>query len=357
MGQANKSHANRHPKEPQHQISTTPQQPLVVPPPEPPVEVASGRPKVSLSDYSIVSRLDGGGSDSTFFFKVKSKASGAYYRMKVVTIESALRDEESFRTELHFAHALTDSPPSILHPHALFKDPHFLYTLTPPYNCTLADLLRRVHTLTEEVAQFYTAQLLLAYAYLHARGIIYSNGRPEDILITREGYLRLAGFRTAQECRESTVYCGVPEYMAPEVLRGEPYTCAADMYGLGVLAYEMLMGRTPFEVEDLEELARKALEEPPALPDPPFHWILGEFVRGLLGKSASGRPDARAARRDPWFEGLEWGSLEAGTMPPPLVLLPTEPTCSPDTFTDDEALWKEHRQPPPRDPFQDWSYQ
>jgi len=94
---------------------------------------------------------------------------------------------------------------------------------------------------------FYSACLVDVFEHLHGRHIVYRDLKPENVLIDRTGYLKLADFGFAKRIMDkSFTLCGTPEYLAPEVVLGTGHNKAVDYWGLGILIYEMLVGISPF---------------------------------------------------------------------------------------------------------------
>lgn len=103
--------------------------------------------------------------------------------------------------------------------------------------------------LEEEEAKFYSAQLILAIEYLHNLDILYRDLKPENILLDRKGNIKLIDFGLAKQLNSSLSaksFCGSPPYLAPEVVNNQPATKKTDIYGIGVVLYEMLVGRPPY---------------------------------------------------------------------------------------------------------------
>jgi len=100
--------------------------------------------------------------------------------------------------------------------------------------------------------RLYVAELALTLEYLHGLGIVFRDLKPDNVLLDAGGHVTLATSdsrrtsRTPDPRRTSREMCGTPAYMTPEVVRGDAYGRAVDWWALGVLAFEMAAGTTPF---------------------------------------------------------------------------------------------------------------
>ncbi|PIO61332.1 kinase domain protein, partial [Teladorsagia circumcincta] len=112
--------------------------------------------------------------------------------------------------------------------------------------------MQRQRKLPEDHARFYSCEIILALHFLHSRGIIYRDLKLDNVLIDAEGHVKLTDYGM---CKENigpgdvtSTFCGTPNYIAPEILRGEDYGFSVDWWALGVLMYEMMAGRSPFDI-------------------------------------------------------------------------------------------------------------
>lgn len=111
--------------------------------------------------------------------------------------------------------------------------------------------------------------------FLHFKRMIHADLKPSNILVTRssEGQPKIKftdfGLAESDKPKESAWWRGTLGYLAPEIIRGEKYSHQADLYSLGVLVYEIVFGKRPFEEESLSELARSHLEKEVVMPDQP----------------------------------------------------------------------------------------
>jgi tetratricopeptide (TPR) repeat protein len=109
-------------------------------------------------------------------------------------------------------------------------------------------------------------QMLQALAYLHRRGIIHRDLKPANVLVTN-GQVKVLDFGLAAVAERADVGAtsGTLAYMAPEVLAGEPAGIAADMYAVGIIAYELFVGRHPFDIQNVAKLLEDIVHTPPDL--------------------------------------------------------------------------------------------
>ena len=151
-------------------------------------------------------------------------------------------------------------------------------------------------------------QVLQALAYLHRRGIVHRDLKPGNVLVA-DGQARVLDFGLSAAREQARGSAGTAAYMAPEVLRGSPGTEAADLYAVGVLAYELLAGRHPFGTSTSTPLIQAVLSAPldlSALPPPAG---LAQVVGRLMARD----PDARYASADDCLAALS----QAMGQPPP----------------------------------------
>lgn len=101
-------------------------------------------------------------------------------------------------------------------------------------------------SISEDEARFYVAVVSLALGYIHSKDVIYRDLKPENLVLMADGYPSLVDFGFAKymagESRTFTV-CGTMPYMAPEVRSKDGHGTPVDVWGLGVLTYELLMGK------------------------------------------------------------------------------------------------------------------
>lgn len=100
----------------------------------------------------------------------------------------------------------------------------------------------------EPTAAGYVRALADALIYLHKRDVIHRDIKPENLLLGHDGELKIADFGWSVHSPQSmrTTICGTMDYLPPEMINGQKHDASVDLWSLGVLCYEMLVGRAPF---------------------------------------------------------------------------------------------------------------
>lgn len=117
-----------------------------------------------------------------------------------------------------------------------------------------------VREIFDEVeAKFFIAEVVLAIEHVHSLGVIYRDLKPENILIDERGHVKLADFGLAKEGMNGSrakakSFCGSPAYLPPEMLGESGVGKPADIYQMGAVLYEMLVGMPPHYTDNIKKL-------------------------------------------------------------------------------------------------------
>jgi polo-like kinase 1 len=167
---------------------------------------------------------------------------------------------------------------SLIHPHIVkfehcFEDSENVYILLELCtNQSLSELLRRRKRLTEIEAKCYLNQLISALKYLHSNKIIHRDIKLGNIFLNEKLELKLGDFGLASKLefegeRKRTI-CGTPNYIAPEILEGNNgHSYEVDVWSFGVLAYTLMVGKAPFETNDIKETYKRIKMNAYGFPD------------------------------------------------------------------------------------------
>ena len=200
-------------------------------------------------------------------------------RVAVKLLADNLAVDESFRArflrEAQLAARL--SHPNIVHVYDLGRDPSGRPFIVMEYidGCSLAELLARQGPLALERVLEIGRDTCAGLAYAHAQGLVHRDLKPHNLLLGRDGRVKIADFGIARSLDGGDItlagsVLGTIGYVAPEQARGETVTSAADMYGLGVTLHQLAAGRMPTPgapvdlVEPLRTAVARCIDEQPA---------------------------------------------------------------------------------------------
>jgi beta-lactam-binding protein with PASTA domain/predicted Ser/Thr protein kinase len=155
----------------------------------------------------------------------------------------------------------------------------------------------------------FTRQILNAARFAHRKGIIHRDLKPQNVLIDDEGRARVADFGIARGGENSDITAtgsvmGTAQYLSPEQAQGKPTTPSSDIYSIGVILYEALTGRVPFEGDSAVAVALKQVSETPRRPsaiNPSIPPALDAVVMRALAKD----PEARFKDADAFLKALD----------------------------------------------------
>jgi len=177
-------------------------------------------------------------------------------------------------------------------------------------------------------------QTLSALDHAHRQGIVHRDVKPENIMITRDGIVKVTDFGLARayadaQITEAGMVTGTVQYLAPEQLQGEPADPRTDLYALGIVGFELLTGRLPFTAETPMGIAYKHIHErvpAPSSRNPAVPKGLDGWVASMTEKQRELRPDSAAeARRDLEAEARSLPEAKnVGTLVPEVSVLPVQ---------------------------------
>ncbi|MFH4974398.1 hypothetical protein AB6A40_001107 [Gnathostoma spinigerum] len=295
-------------------------------------------PAVSLDDFNLLTVI-GRGSYAKVI-QAEYKKTNTIYAIKIIKKQMFNDDEDIdwVQTEKSVFETASNYP-FLVGLHSCFQtDSRLFFVIEFVPGGDLMFHMQRQRKLPEDHARFYSAEVILALHFLHSRGIIYRDLKLDNVLIDADGHIKLTDYGM---CKENigpgdvtSTFCGTPNYIAPEILRGEDYGFSVDWWALGVLMYEMMAGRSPFDLVGMAGDADQNSE------DYLFQIILEKQIRiprslsvkaatilkGFLNKEPSKRlgckEDIDEALEDMkmhtfFRNSIDWELLENRQVPPP----------------------------------------
>ncbi|CBY11270.1 unnamed protein product [Oikopleura dioica] len=261
------------------------------------------------------------------------------YAMKVIKKELVCDEEDIdwVQTEKHVFETASNHP-FLVGLHSCFQSPSRLFFVIEYINGgDLMFHMQKQRKLPEEHARFYSAEISLALHFLHERGIIYRDLKLDNVLLDSEGHIRLTDYGMCKEgisrpTDVATTFCGTPNYIAPEILRCEDYRFSVDWWALGVLMYEMMAGRSPFDTgpvtnqegdQNTEEILFQVILERVIRIPRSLSVRAGKVLKGFLNKDPNDRLGCIGENgfqdiiNHEFFRSIDWQLLESKQISPP----------------------------------------
>jgi hypothetical protein len=175
-------------------------------------------------------------------------------------------------------------------------------------------------------------QIADALDYAHRRGVVHKDIKPANILLTRIGQIKVSDFGFASMASmaspEGNLWVGTPRYMSPEQIKGDKVDHKSDVFSFGVVVYEMLTGRHPFESDTVVSTIYKVVNEQ-ALPAHQVVTTIGEDVGAALQRALEKSPEARFASARELVEALRASAKRSAELTPTVPLAATGPVGAP----------------------------
>ena len=220
--------------------------------------------------YQVIEELGRGGMGKVL--KVFDSRIKEVVALKLLNPDIAAHEEtiERFRNELKFARKIVHKNVGRMYDINEEKGIHYILMEYVPGE-DLKSFIRRSRQLTVGTAIAIAKQVCEGLAEAHRLGVVHRDLKPQNIMIDKEGDVRIMDFGIARSLEEkgaseAGMIIGTPEYMSPEQAEGEEADQRSDIYSLGVIIYEMVTGKVPFEGKAAFEIIMKQKTEAPPNP-------------------------------------------------------------------------------------------
>ncbi len=323
---------------------------------------------MSIKSFESISIIGRGAFGEVHLVRMKG-TDQPYAMKKLKKIKMIEKDQVSHvraeRNALVDAETMYKDNPWVTRLYYSFQDSQFLYLIMEfvPGGDLMTHLIR-LDTFPEEMTRFYIAETILAIESIHKLNYIHRDIKPDNLLLDKEGHLKLSDFGLCtglQTSRVSNLYqklekesqllnesdreslnmsrsqrtgtwrgkrreyafstVGTPDYIAPEVFLKEGYGETCDWWSVGVIMFEMLIGYPPFSSETAQETYRKIINWRHTLKFPedcPISKEARSLIESLCcdAKDRLGKNGADEIKQHSFFRGFDWPSLH--NMNPPL---------------------------------------
>uniref|UniRef100_A0A1I8NYG9 Protein kinase C n=1 Tax=Stomoxys calcitrans TaxID=35570 RepID=A0A1I8NYG9_STOCA len=291
----------------------------------PPATIIPRFKNYSVDDFHFLAVLGKGSFGKVLLAELRDTT--YYYAVKCLKKDVVLEDDDVDSTLIERkVLALGTKHPYLCHLFCTFQtESHLFFVMEYLNGGDLMFHIQESGRFTEERARFYGAEIISGLKFLHKKGIIYRDLKLDNVLLDYEGHVRIADFGMCklQIYLDKTAdsFCGTPDYMAPEIIKGESYNQNVDWWSFGVLLYEMLIGQSPFSGCDEDELFWSICNEIPWFPV----YITEEatsILKGLLEKDHDKRignqySPAGDVVEHVFFRPIDWNLLEKRLIEPP----------------------------------------
>lgn len=220
--------------------------------------------------YQIIEELGRGGMGKVY--KVLDTEIKERVALKLLNPEIAADQQtiERFRNELKFARTISHRNVCRMHDLGREEGTYFITMEYVPGE-DLKRLIRKVGQFSPGKAVFIAKQICEGLAEAHRHGVVHRDLKPHNIMVDEEGNVRIMDFGIARTTKAkgitgSGVMIGTPEYMSPEQVEGKDTDQRSDIYSLGIILYEMLTGRVPFEGDTPFSIGLKHTSQVPKNP-------------------------------------------------------------------------------------------
>eukprot|EP00804_Cyclotella_cryptica_P020687 CCRYP_003489-RA/>CCRYP_003489-RA protein AED:0.04 eAED:0.04 QI:38/1/1/1/1/0.8/5/181/732 len=268
---------------------------------------------ITLQDLNFFNVLGRGAFGKVIL--VQSKANKKVFALKAQSKHFILKKGQTEHVLNEYRIMKRLDHPNILNIHCAMQDDRYLFFLLDlhPGGELMSYLMKRKR-FPESFTRFYAASVLLAFEEMHSLEIAYRDLKPENVVLDKNGFGILVDFGLAKVIDDGHTYtfCGTPDYLAPEVIRGTGHDWAIDYWGLGIFLFELTNGCAPFFATTQLRRTRKILKGYEFVDVPPhFSRGLKDLIAKLLendparrlGRAQSG---IQAIKKHIFFAGFDW---------------------------------------------------
>ncbi|KAJ7982559.1 putative Kinase [Quillaja saponaria] len=307
----------------------------------------SCKDRTSIEDFEILRPISRGAFGRVFL--ARKRATGDLFAIKVLKKADMICKNavESILAERDILISLRN--PFVVRFFYSFTCRDNLYLVMEYLNGgDLYSLLRNLGCLDEDMARVYIAEVVLALEYLHSLNVVHRDLKPDNLLISQDGHIKLTDFGLSQvglinstddlsgpavstngflgdderktqpslnrEQRQKQSVVGTPDYLAPEILLGMGHGATADWWSVGVILFELLVGIPPFNAEHPQQIFDSIINRDIPWPNVPdeMSYEAYDLIDKLLTENPVqrlGATGAREVKRHSFFKDINWDTL------------------------------------------------
>ena len=262
---------------------------------------------MDLKKFKILGLLGVGGFGTVF--KVQHILTEKIYAMKVMNKNYIIKKKylHYIVSEFEIMKSLAGFP-FVLDLHYCFQSANFLYLIID--YCPNGDFtkLKSINNL-----KLFFAEVILAFEHIHNHNIIYRDLKPENILLDETGHIRVCDFNLAKagmtKNKRADSFCGSPLYFSPEMVlnKGVDYRC--DIYGIGLLMYELVTGKPAFNAKDIKSLYELIKKNQIDFKVSGLDGDIKDLIEKILVKNPEQRIELEDMKKHPYFKDIDFDKV------------------------------------------------
>ena len=263
--------------------------------------------EINLKNFKILNLLGVGGFGTVF--KVKHILTDKIYAMKVMNKNYIIKKKylHYIVSEFEIMKSLSGFP-FILDIHYCFQSANYLYLIID--YCPGGDFtkLKSINNL-----RLFFAEVVLAFEHIHNHNVIYRDLKPENILLDTTGHIRVCDFNLAKsgmtKNKRADSFCGTPMYFSPELLLGKGVDYRCDIYGIGLLMYELVTGFPAYNAPSIKALYEKIKKNQINFRVSGLHGDIKDLIEKMLTKDYEERITLEEIKKHPYFKDIDFNKV------------------------------------------------
>jgi len=290
-------------------------------------------------DLESLAILGAGAFGEVRLVKYKHSEEPVGFALKKISIKQVRKQKQQVHIQQERSLLMSVNNPFVVRLYQTYESKNSVYLLMEV--CLGGEMftyLRDGGPMVEKDAKFYLGCIILAITHIHSKKIVFRDLKPENIIIDHNGYAKITDFGFAKYVEHRTfTLCGTPDYLAPEVIKGEGHSFGVDWWTVGILGFELLHSFPPFYTGNHMKTYRRILREKLKFPKT-FSVHAKTLINALCQKQETKRLGVikggpERIQRQEWFDGFDWKALAEQKMEPPII--PTvKNACDSSNFDD-----------------------
>ena len=277
--------------------------------------------KITIDDFIFLYVIGRGSYGKVW--KVKHKSTGRYYALKQMTKAKIIAENSEISVLRERVFLAQMKSPFVIKMFLAFENKYNLFLLMELLSGgdLRYHLINYTFSFNEKQLKFMLSNIILGLEYIHSRGIVHRDLKPENLMFDELGYIKITDFGIScyKDKLNTNDDSGTPAYTAPETLKMEKQDYSVDYYSLGVISYELIKRKLPYDSEDRIKITKMMkddtidLNKDESLKNK-YTTICLDFITKLLNKNPEerlgGKYGEKEIKHHMFFSGLNWDLIQ-----------------------------------------------